>query len=69
MPMFDYRCRNCGHEFEELVISWTVPDADITCPDCKQNDSEKQISAPMVSTGGSTSSLSSSSCSPSSGFS
>ncbi len=73
MPMFDYRCDNCGHEFEELVWSSTVPDEDITCPKCGEHRSRRLLSAPAVSVGGSSSSSSYSSstsgCSASSGFS
>ena len=68
MPMFDYRCRNCGNKFEELVFTVSTPDSEITCPECQKNDSERLLSAPMVSTGGSSSSFSGG-CSSSSGFS
>lgn len=59
MPMYDYRCKNCGEVFEELVMSSSTPDEEITCPKCKENKAEKLISAPMVSTGSSSSSVSS----------
>lgn|GEM_PF-411879 len=51
MPMFDYRCRNCEHVFEELVASSSVPDEEIECPRCKQRQSERLLSAPMISVG------------------
>ena len=56
MPMYDYRCKNCDEVFEELVFSSTEPDEDVTCPKCGQNKSERLLSAPMVSTGGNSSS-------------
>ncbi len=42
MAIYEYKCKNCGHEFiEEQKIVDTV---DITeCPKC-EHDSEKQIS-------------------------
>ena len=70
MPMYDYRCKNCGEVFEELVMSSSTPDEEITCPKCQENKAEKLFSAPMVSTGNSSigaSSSSGSSCG-SSGF-
>ena len=65
MPMYDYHCKNCGEKFEELVFSSSTPDEEITCPNCKENQAERLLSAPMVSTSGSSSSSTSSS--PSSG--
>ena len=71
MPMYDYRCKNCDEVFEELVFSSTAPDEDITCPKCGQKKSERLLSAPMIATGGSSNSVSTSSSSGcgSSGFS
>ena len=63
MPMYDYRCKNCDEIFEELVFSSSTPDEEITCPNCEENKSERLLSAPMVSTGGSSSGVSSSSSS------
>jgi putative FmdB family regulatory protein len=61
MPMYDYRCKNCDEVFEELVFSSTTPDEEIKCPKCSQNQSERLLSAPMISTGGSSNSVSTSS--------
>jgi putative FmdB family regulatory protein len=49
MPMFEYACRGCRHEFELLVRAQTV----IECPQCHSADLEKQLSVFAVSTGGS----------------
>jgi putative FmdB family regulatory protein len=40
MPLYDYSCRACGHEFEALVRTGTVP----TCPACQSGDLEKLLS-------------------------
>ena len=61
MPMYDYHCKNCDEVFEELVFSSTAPDEEIKCPKCGQNKSERLLSAPMISTGNSSSSVSTSS--------
>lgn len=53
MPMYDYRCKNCDEVFEELVFTSETPDEEIKCPNCGQNQSERLLSAPMISTGGS----------------
>ena len=61
MPMYDYRCKNCDEVFEELVFSSTTPDKEIKCPKCGQNKSDRLFSAPMISTGGSSNTVSTSS--------
>ncbi|MDD2924210.1 zinc ribbon domain-containing protein [Rhodoferax sp.] len=40
MPIYEYACQNCGHEFEALVRSDTVP----VCPDCQSTELEKRLS-------------------------
>jgi putative FmdB family regulatory protein len=51
MPMYDYHCRSCNHEFEELIYSSAESDEDIVCPECNTNNSERLLSAPAISTG------------------
>ncbi|MCK4656285.1 MAG: zinc ribbon domain-containing protein [candidate division Zixibacteria bacterium] len=43
MPMFEFKCSKCGHEFEELVFS-TTPYS-VRCPNCSSPDVDKKISA------------------------
>lgn len=40
MPIFEYACRGCGHEFETLVRSGSVPE----CPGCHSTELEKKLS-------------------------
>lgn len=40
MPIYEYACRKCGHEFETLVRSDTVPE----CPGCRSTELEKKLS-------------------------
>jgi putative FmdB family regulatory protein len=45
MPIFEFRCKNCNHKFEELVFS-AVTDSDaITCPECGKKNAEKLMSS------------------------
>lgn len=46
MPIYDYRCRDCGHEFELIVLKGTV----IACPSCQSQQLEQQVSGFAVST-------------------
>lgn len=60
MPMFEFRCKDCGHEFEELVAS--ASSYRIACPNCGSQTVEKKVSA---FASGSTSTKSGGSCAPS----
>ena len=42
MPIYEYICKDCGHEFEELVFS---QDENVPCPKCGGTDTEKLMSA------------------------
>lgn len=46
MPIFEYRCNGCGHEFEALIRKSDVP----ACPSCKANDLERLLSRPALKT-------------------
>lgn len=48
MPIFEYSCRACRHEFEALVRSGDAP----SCPACASQDLEKLLSAVAVKTEG-----------------
>lgn len=44
MPIYEYRCRGCAHEFELLVLGRRTP----ACTACGSEDLEKLISLPRV---------------------
>ena len=46
MPIFEYRCRDCGSRCEQLILSSSPPP---TCPSCNSENLEKLISASAVS--------------------
>ena len=48
MPIFEYECRGCGHEFEQLVRPGDVP----ACPSCQSRELEKLLSLASFSTEG-----------------
>lgn len=50
MPIYEFQCKSCGHQFEELVFRATEAD-DLVCPGCKSKKVHKLMSA--FATGGS----------------
>ena len=65
MPIFEFRCSECGASFEELVRSASST-AEVVCPECGSEQVVKQIStfASRISGGSSPSySASAASCS------
>lgn len=61
MPIYEYKCENCGKKFEKLIYS----DEKIECPKCGSEKVKKLISLFMtsgISSGSSCSSCSGGSC-------
>ncbi len=50
MPIYEYECRGCGHQFEFLLLptNLEVP----SCPSCKGQELERIISMFAVSSDG-----------------
>ena len=46
MPIFEYKCRACGNQFEALVRKSDAP----VCPSCESSDLEKLLSLPALKT-------------------
>ena len=44
MPIYEYSCKACEHEFETLVLGRTQPE----CPSCQSQDLERLMSLPTV---------------------
>ena len=65
MPLYDYRCRECGHVFEELVRTMPGPSV-LECPNCGQMTALRQLSTFSTRSSGGTS-TSSASCGPATG--
>lgn len=49
MPIFEYGCSSCGHEFELLLRRSSEP---ARCPSCGSDDLAKRFSLPAVSSDG-----------------
>ena len=41
MPLYDFKCRACGHRFDELVRLGETPE----CPKCHDKEPERLFSA------------------------
>jgi putative FmdB family regulatory protein len=41
MPIYEYSCRRCHHNFERIVLS---ADEEIRCPECESRAVEKPLS-------------------------
>ena len=50
MPLYEYRCLGCGHEFEILVLTSSKT---IACPSCAGDSLERILSLFAVSSDGS----------------
>ena len=66
MPIYEYRCRQCGEKFDKLVRC-TTDETELSCPSCGSEQTEKLLSV-FGTSGFSTTpnftSSSSSSCQP-----
>lgn len=43
MPIYEFRCSSCGHQFEELVLG-RLEISEIRCPQCFKNNVERLLS-------------------------
>ena len=45
MPLYEFQCKGCGHEFEDLVLGSAQP----VCPSCNSRQLERLLSVFAVS--------------------
>jgi putative FmdB family regulatory protein len=62
VPLFEYECRKCGHQFEALVFGGRKPN----CPKCTSDELDKRVSA-LGFAGAGAAASSRGGCGPSSG--
>jgi len=41
VPIYEYRCRGCGHDFEKYVHG---PSTKVACPSCQSGDITRKLS-------------------------
>lgn len=52
MPIYEFRCKDCGCEFEEFFLTFElVKLGDVKCPSCQSQNVEKLFSPPLVWSG------------------
>ena len=61
MPIFEYRCEECGHQFERIVFR---SDVDVSCPICRSERTEKLVSSFAMSGASQKSAGSGAACGP-----
>jgi putative FmdB family regulatory protein len=59
MPIYEYQCGQCEHEFEKLVLNTSDK---ISCPKCKSKKVSRVMSTFAFSSGGKFKSTATSSC-------
>jgi putative FmdB family regulatory protein len=62
MPIYDYKCDDCGKTYDVFHKVREVID-DVVCPSCESKEHTRLLSAPNVSVGGSPSNGFAPSCS------
>jgi putative FmdB family regulatory protein len=69
MPMYEYRCTECGKKYEQLR-RMTEADHDLVCPHCGSKQVQRQVSACAIGGGASSGGgMGGGGCSPRGGFS
>lgn len=43
MPLYEYRCKDCGEVFEKMM-RWSEADRSPSCPKCQSQDTQKKMS-------------------------
>ncbi len=51
MPIYEYRCKDCGHDFTIIESLANHEVAKPTCPECKSSSVERVIGPVHVQTG------------------
>ncbi len=68
MPLYEYRCSECGLEFEKMV-RFSEADRLPDCPGCQSQNTRKKLSTVASFSSGDSGFSSGSSCTPRGGFS
>ena len=68
MPLYEFTCKKCGHQFEELVSLAEMENGEVFCPACRSKRVEKGFSTFAASTDTSGGSFSGGGCGGGGGF-
>jgi putative FmdB family regulatory protein len=63
MPLFEFKCAECGAIFEQLIRS-TRNSLEIVCPSCKSTETQKLLSGFAVAGGSTAIGASAADCAP-----
>lgn len=63
MPMYEYKCSKCNHQFEKLAKSMSSTDA-VECPKCGSKKTDRALSVFAVSSQSGSQSAGSGECCP-----
>lgn len=44
MPLFEFNCQSCNHEFEELLLTASPANEAVSCPACGSKTVTKKLS-------------------------
>ena len=45
MPLYEFKCRECHHRFEELIGHHGLAADEVKCPECKADKPQRVISS------------------------
>ena len=48
MPIYEYRCEDCGERFEVLTLTIGQKPPDLLCPECESRELKRLISSVAV---------------------
>ena len=48
MPLYEFKCRDCDNNFEELVSFSDLQKNTVECPECSSKNVKKEISTPSI---------------------
>lgn len=51
MPVYDYECRKCGHEFQVVENISDHEKSKPACPECRSDEVRRVFTAAFVKTG------------------
>lgn len=43
MPIYEFKCSSCGHQFEELILG-RLDMSEVSCPKCSKKNVERLLS-------------------------